>query len=338
MKTGVLYLNLGTPRSPSAEDVGAYLREFLMDPYVIDFPKPLRALLVHGLIVPFRAKRSAEAYRQIWANEGSPLLTYSLKFVEALRQRLGAMPVALGMRYGSPSIAEGLTRLVDAGVTDIQVLPAYPQYALSSTETGIQAVREFLNKANSKAQARVVRHYEAQADFIHAYAQKISVSAGAFKPDFYLFSYHGLPVRHIKKLKPRCAGEKCSYEGANYSPECYRCQCYKTTAALVQKLGLKPGQFALGFQSRLTNRWIQPFTDGFYRTLPQKGVKRLLVVCPSFTADCLETLEEIGIRGREEFKKYGGEDLLQVPCVNDSPEWVSAAQNILREENLWSPV
>lgn len=344
MKKALLYINLGTPDNPSVSAVTKYLKEFLMDPYVIDVPFLLRALLVHGLIVPRRAKKSAAAYRQIWSSAGSPLMVNSIELVSRLKEKFGKeIDVQLAMRYGSPSIQEAMTNLFAAGAEDVYVLPAYPQYALSSTETARVEVRRAYAKLseihNKKMRLHFIESYEAHPAFIEAYVENIVSAAQKFNPDFYLFSYHGLPIRHLQKMNQECAGEgECSLHDTPLNSRCYRRQCYKTTTALVKKLGLKADQFAVSFQSRLTHRWIKPFSDEFYKTLPQRGVQRLLVVCPSFVADCLETLEEVGLRARQDFRKSGGEDLSVVPCLNAQPSWVNGVHKIFNDSQLWGPL
>lgn len=337
MKKGILYINLGTPEAPTPEKVKAYLQEFLMDPFVIDIPSPLRFLLVHGIIGPFRSKRSAKLYESIWTNRGSPLRVISDDFIEKLRVELGpTFHVELAMRYGAPTIKSAVKNLLDAGVHEIQVFTAYPQYALSSTETAFEQVRDEIKQLNEKVQVKKIESYPDDSGFIGSVAHSVTRAAEDFEPDFYLFSYHGLPIRHVKKISAQCSGTgPCSLSDTSWNQRCYRRQCYKTTEALVAALKLRPEQYAVGFQSRLSQNWIQPFSDDHYRELPKKGVKRLLVVAPSFTADCLETLEEIAIRGREEFKLHGGDELELVPCVNSSELWVQAVRDMIHEPSLW---
>jgi ferrochelatase len=346
MKTGILYFNLGTPQSPTPRDVGVYLREFLMDPLVIDIPYLFRALLVYGIIAPFRSRKSAHAYQQIWTSEGSPLLINSQKFVSKLQAELGAdIPVALGMRYGRPSLREALVELIEKGVTDLRVLPAYPQYAKSSTETGFVKIREewkaLLTKGavrQGDVQVRMVKSYEDHPAFIQAIAQQVKEAAKDFHPDHYLLSYHGLPLSHLQKANAECVGGDCSLRLSSSNQDCYRRQSFQTSSALAKELQLRTGQYSVGFQSRLSGRWIEPYSDTFYEELPKKGVRRLLVACPSFTADCLETLEEVGMRGREQFIASGGEDLKLVPCVNDSKIWVAGVKAMMANTQLWEPL
>ncbi len=340
MKKALVYINLGTPNSPEAKDVAPYLREFLMDPFVLDIPKFLRWPLVHGVIVPRRAKKSAEAYKQIWRAEGSPLRINTQNLVTKVRKQMqNEMRVELAMRYGAPSIATKIQELVSEGVEEFAFLPAYPQYAQSSTETAFFEARKAIalhKKTGVKISAQFIKSYEDHPGFVASVAEQITQAAQNFKPDYYLFSYHGLPISHVKNISSTCDGVgDCSLQQTEQNKYCYRRQCYSTTGAIVRHLRLDRNQFTVGFQSRLTKGWIQPFTDEIYKALPQKGVRKLLVACPSFTADCLETLEEIGIRAREEFRAHGGDDLKLVPCVNSEDSWVNTVVAMVREKRLW---
>lgn len=340
MKRALLYINLGTPRSSEPQDVASYLREFLMDPLVIDRPFFLRWVLVNCIIVPFRTKKTSEAYKKIWSSEGSPLMFSSVQLAHRLAQRLQSnYRVELAMRYGEPSIDAKIKKMLDEGCDDIRVLTAYPQYAQSSTETALEAVRLAVQKYRKKSvpiRLSTIKSYESHPGFIKAFATRIATEAKSFNPDFYLFSYHGLPQRHVHKISSQCKGEgDCSLQNSETNKYCYRRQCYITSELLVRELNLSSSQFLVGFQSRLSKGWIKPFSDEIYRSLPQKGVQRLLVVCPSFTADCLETLEEVGLRAREEFIKLGGEDLRLVPSLNYDIDWVDAIFDMLNNEQIW---
>lgn len=336
-KKAFVYVNLGTPRSTDRKDVARYLREFLIDPYVIDIPFVFRWFLVNVIIAPFRSKQTSEAYKQIWQANGSPLMINSQNLVRKLQTRLKDRyeKVVLGMRYGEPSLKTQIQNLISEGVTDIDVVTAYPQYAQSSTETAFAVIRSACN-AHPAVRVRVVKSYEGLEGFIQAFAQNIEKSASDFKPDHYLFSYHGLPKKHLAKISNECQGEgDCSLRSTPQNQMCYRRQCYVTTGALVRKLKLMPNQFSHGFQSRFTEGWVRPFTDDLIKSLAEKGVKKLLVACPSFTADCLETLEEIGMREREQFIAHGGVDLKLVPCLNDDDLWVEAVYNLIAEQKYW---
>jgi len=328
-KTGVLLVNLGTPRSPATGDVRRYLREFLSDPRVIDRAAPLRWALVNGLIAPFRAPRSAAAYRAIWDDaSGSPLLAHGRTLREALARELGpGFEVELGMRYGEPSLAAALERLCAAGVSRIAVLPLFPQYASSSLGSAVARLYELAAARTNVPQLEVHGEFYDAAGFVAALAEIARPRLAAFHPDHVLFSYHGLPERHVRASDPsgrHClASERCCEAIGGPNARCYRAQCIATTRALAGALGLAEGAFSTSFQSRLgRDPWIRPYTDLRLPELARAGVKRLAVLCPSFAADCLETLEEIGLRGREQWRAVGGEALELVPCANAHPAFV----------------
>lgn len=339
--SALMFVNLGTPKSFSVEDVRIYLREFLMDPCVIDIPGPLRWLLVNGIIAPFRSKKSAEAYQSIWTKEGSPLRVWSERLVHELRTQSGSMNIELAMRYGAPNIEYTLKQLIAKKIKRVYVFTAYPQYAMSSTETVRLALRKALESVPKENHPEIyfLESYARDKDFIESFAKNIDLAAKDFQPDHYLLSYHGLPIRHVKKIAKSCTGVgECSAKDTKDNGRCYRRQCFQTTEALVQRLGLKPGQHTTTFQSRLSGKWIQPFTDEVLVRLAQSGVRRLLVVCPSFTTDCLETLEEIGMRARESFMASGGEDLKLVPCLNADVNWAKAILSRVENTEGWTRV
>jgi len=327
-KTGVLLLNLGTPRSPETGDVRRYLREFLSDPRVIDLAAPARWALVNLVIAPLRAPRSAALYQKVWSSEGSPLLSNGLALRAALAAGLGAGHVVeLGMRYGEPSIAGALERLCDAGVARIVALPLFPQYASSSLGSALARVFELAGARNNVPPLEAQGEFYDAPGFIAALAEIARPRLAAFRPDHVLFSYHGLPERHVRASDPtgrHCLGaETCCDAMGSANARCYRAQCHATTRALAGALGLAPESFSLAFQSRLGREpWIRPYTDVRLPELARAGVKRLAVLCPSFAADCLETLEEIGIRGAEQWREAGGEALELVPCANAHPAFV----------------
>jgi len=326
-KTGVLLLNLGTPRSPETGDVRRYLREFLSDPRVLDMAAPLRWALVNLVIAPFRAPRSAEQYRKIWTSAGSPLLVNGRALRDALAAELGAShSVELGMRYGEPSIAAALAKLRDSGVTRIVALPLFPQWAESSLESAVVRLREVAARGSYPPLECLGEFFDAPG-FIAALAEISRPRLAAFQPDHVLFSYHGLPERHMRASDPtgkHClASPACCDSMVAANARCYRAQCHATTRALVAVLGLAPGGWSLAFQSRLgRDPWIKPYTDVRLGDLAKSGVKRLAVLCPSFVADCLETLEEIGVRAREQWRREGGEALELIPCANAHPAFV----------------
>jgi ferrochelatase len=336
VKTGILLLNLGSPEAPTAAAVRPYLREFLSDPRVIDIPAPLRWLLLNAFILPFRPRKSAEAYAKVWTPEGSPLLVHSRAFAAKLSARLGdGYRVALGMRYGNPSIASALDELLREPLRELVVFPLYPQYASSSTGTAVEAALRALAPRWNIPPVRVAGAFFDHPAWLAAMTENAASRLAAFRPDHVLFSYHGLPERHIRKSE--CApghclapGDACCAAIDARNAFCYRAQCFATTRALASRLGLDPARVSTAFQSRLGRTpWIKPYTDEALVELASMGVKRLAVFSPSFVADCLETLEEMEIRGAESFRAAGGESLQLIPALNSSDAWVGATAEIL---------
>lgn len=336
MRVGVLVLQLGTPQAPTPSALRTYLGEFLSDPRVLDMPAPARALLLNAVILPTRPKHSAKAYASIWTPEGSPLMVISQGFVAALQAELGeGYAVALGMRYGEPSIGAALRPMLDQGISEIVLLPMYPQYASATTGSSLQRVFEILQDEVNIPATRVIPPYFAAPGFIEALAANILEVIPRLRPDALLFTYHGLPERQLTKAA--VSGHQCllpNYACCDSLHEknqfCYRAQCLQTSrslaAALAKVLGKDAPPSQTSFQSRLGRvPWIQPYTEDVLKQLPSQGVKRLAVISPSFTADCLETLEELGERGKHTFLEAGGEAFELVPAVNFSPIFVSAA-------------
>lgn len=293
-----------------------------MDPYVLPAPWPVRRMIVSAFILPTRPKHTAAAYRSIWRDEkpGSPLVHYSLELAKALREKSG-MAVTVGMRYGSPSLDDAIEQL--AGVDEIFLVPLYPQHAESTRTTTIHRTRSL-----SSVPVCVMPPFYDRNDFLDAMAARIR---NVREPDDYLlFSYHGLPERHLTKADPtheHClASAGCCRASSRAHATCYRHQCFATTDALVARLGVE--DFSISFQSRRGRQsWLEPYTDEVLADLPRRGIKELTVVCPAFTADNLETLEEIGMQGRELFKRAGGKGFRLVPCLNDESDWVAALAN-----------
>lgn len=316
-RRGILLVNLGTPDAPETPAVRRYLRQFLMDGRVIDIPTPARWMLVNFVIAPFRSPKSAKAYRAVWTSDGSPLLVYSRALAAAVEHRLGER-VTLAMRYGSPSIAEGIERLGE--VDRILVVPLYPQYASSSTGTALEEIYRALAGRVWVPPIDVLPPFFDDPGFLDAQAGLAREDVAW--ADHVLFSYHSLPERQITAAAASCQLGACCDAAP---PWCYRAQCFATTRGLVGRLGLADGGWSQSFQSRLGRaEWLKPATDAVVPELARRGVKRLAVLCPSFVSDCLETLEEIGIRAREEFRAAGGEELRLVPCVNATPAWADA--------------
>jgi len=326
-KTGVLLINLGTPAQPTRLSVWRYLNEFLSDPRVVALPALIRLPLVWGVIAPLRAGRSSEAYQSIWGTSGSPLLTHSLMQKERLQESLGReTPVALGMRYGQPSIQAALAWLLAQGVQHIKVLPLFPQYASAATGSAIEKVLQTLQKQNVIPSFEVIADFYDHPLFIQALAQTAAEACAPFQADFMLMSFHGLPEQHVRDAESKSV--PCDHKGAcpaihTQNQFCYRAQCYATAKALAAQLGFTENEYQIGFQSRLGKTpWIKPYTDAILPQLKAQGVKRLAVICPSFVADCLETLEEIGIRLKNEWLRLGGEAFLLVPSVNAHPAFI----------------
>ncbi len=334
---GVLLVNLGTVSSPRVRDVRRYLREFLSDPRVLDISRAPRWALVHGVILPFRSPTTAAAYADIWSTAGSPLLVHSLAQRDGVAKQLGpGVAVELGMRYGAPSIADALQRLLQAGAERITVVPLFPQFAASSTGSALARVFQLAARTWNTPQLRTVGPFYLRPGFIDALAAVTAPALDAFGPAHLLLSYHGLPERQIRKSDP--SGRHCLIEAdccANVSSvngSCYRAQCFATSRALATALGLSRGAYSVSFQSRLGRTpWIKPYTDVVLAELAARGIRRLAVACPSFVSDCLETLEEIGIRARAQWRELGGEELRLVPCLNAHPLWIESLARMIRE-------
>ncbi|HEX2155355.1 MAG TPA: ferrochelatase [Acidimicrobiia bacterium] len=333
---GVLLVQLGTPRSPETGDVRSYLREFLSDPRVLDMPAAARALLLYAIILPFRPRRSAHAYQQIWTDEGSPLTIHTQALADAVQDRLGdTYRVAIGMRYQEPSLAEGVSQLVDAGCRRFVVLPLFPQYSSAATGSALEAALSEIGGRWNVPEVVTVSDFFDNEGFVDALVETSRPHLDDFQPDHVVFSYHGLPEKQIRKSDPSgewcLASASCCDAVLNVNRFCYRAQSYATTRATAARLGLAEGKYSTTFQSRLAGqKWIEPYTDKVLPEVYSSGVRRLAVMTPSFTADCLETLEEIGIRGRSQWEQIGGEAFLLVPCLNSEPAWADAVAAIVR--------
>ncbi len=331
---GALLINLGTPDAPQSGPVRTYLREFLSDKRVLDINPVGRKLLLEAVILPLRPAKSAEAYRKVWTESGSPLLVESLALTERVRAGLG-IPVELGMRYGNPSVASALRKLVDARVDRIAVAPLYPQYSSAATGSSLEEVFRQAGKLEVVPNLSTLPPFYDDPGFIEAFALQGEPVLAREKPDHVLFSFHGLPERHVLRTDPtklhclQSAG--CCDSIVDANRDCYRAQCFATARALAARLALPQGGWTVCFQSRLGRTpWIKPYTDLLLPGLVARGVKRIAVFCPAFVADCLETLEEIGLRLRDQWLGLGGEALALVPSLNVSPAWVSALIALLR--------
>ncbi len=335
-RTGALLVNLGTPDSPSVPDVRRYLREFLNDPRVIDIPALGRWLLLNLIILPFRPKKSAAAYAKIWTPEGSPLLLHGRALADAVGRELGPdWVVELGMRYGQPSIASALERLRAANVSQLIALPLFPQYSEAATGSALAKLTQEMQRSGYAPPLETISAFYDAPGFTRSVANAATESLREFAADFVLFSYHGLPERQVRASDPsgaHClASDDCCASVPEANPDCYRAQCFATTRAVAKILDLGPEQHATAFQSRLGRTpWIQPFTDHILVELAARGIKRLAVICPSFTADCLETLEEIGIRAAEQWRDLCGGELRLIPAVNARPDWAREVAEAFR--------
>lgn len=329
----VLLVNLGSPDSPSVADVRRYLKEFLSDPRVMNAPAPVRQFVLHALILPRRPRNTAAAYRKIWTAEGSPLVVMTNRVQRLLQERV-RLPVEVAMRYGRPSIPSVIRRIVAAQAKEVLLIPLYPHHAMSSYETAVERVREVLAELNFHGALRVLPPFCEDPDYL---AALVAGSEKALKRgyDHLLFSFHGLPERHLRladKSRSHCLVRWDCCEVAHPAHAvCYRAQVFKTVEGFVSKAGIPREKCSVAFQSRLGREpWLQPYTDLELKRLASQGIRCLTVICPSFVADCLETLEEIGIRGRELFLHAGGEELTLAPCMNDHPRWIETLAGYVR--------
>lgn len=319
---GILLTNLGSTKSPDTEDVKAYLDEFLMDKYAFDFPYWLRAFIVRGIILKNRPAKTAANYKRIWWEEGSPLIVISERTRTRLAQSVD-LPVAMGMRYGEPSLAKGIKELVNQGVTEILLLPLYPQYTMSTFKTAIEKAKSIQKEHYPNLKLTTLKPFYNDADYIDVLVNSIEEVLQDQTVDHLLFSYHGIPTRHERKTNFSPNGQKITYQD----------QCLETTRLVAKKLGLKENEYSTSFQSRLgIDPWIKPFTDDTLAELPKKGDKKLAVVAPAFVADCIETIDEIDREGREEFIEAGGEEFIYVPCLNDRKEWIDVLAKWAKNE------
>jgi len=334
---GVLLINLGTPDEPTPKAVRRYLKQFLSDPLVIDIPRFWRWLLLNFIILPFRSKKSAALYQKIWTPEGSPLLINTHKLASKLSDKLGSdFVITYAMRYGNPSIETALNTLSQQKLEEIRVVPLYPQYASSSTESSLKELFRLVEKIRLLPPIEVVPPFYSKKGFVQSLASGAKSILESMKPDHVLFSFHGLPERQIKRLdktQQHCfIKSDCCSEMVEANQACYRAHCFSTSRLLAHELKLKPEDYTVCFQSRLGRTpWIKPYTDEVIVELAKNGVKKLAVTSPSFVADCLETLEEIAMRSNELFREHGGEELKLIPCLNDSDDWVEALEEMIRE-------
>ncbi|MEO8853007.1 MAG: ferrochelatase [Ginsengibacter sp.] len=339
-KKGIILINLGSPDSTDEKDLKKYLDEFLMDERVIDKPWLFRALLVKGIIVPFRAAKSAEAYKKVWTDEGSPLIVFTKRLQKALQERIEE-PVEIAMRYGNPTAEEAYSSLLEKvpGLEEVIILPLYPHYAMSSYETAVEEMKKVHEEKNYRFKISFVPPFYNDGQYIKALSENVRGYLNS-NFDHILFSFHGVPGRHIRKSDitgHHClATDNCCETDSPAHAFCYRHQVRTTTRLVCEELGLPANKYSISFQSRLGKGWLTPFTDFRLADMPKEGIKNLLVLCPAFVSDCLETLEEIAMRGKEIFMEAGGESFAMIPCLNTNPLWVDAVENLVKRE--WSNV
>ncbi len=327
MSKGILLVNLGSPESPNPKDVKKYLGEFLMDERVIDVPLWARNLLVKGIILNTRPKASAAAYQKIWWKEGSPLIVLSERLQDKVQKQVD-YPVALAMRYGSMTIKKGLQELVDKGVDEVFLIPLYPQFAMATTET-ILVLAEEIRKAHfPDLKISDLKAFYNKPDYIKVLSESIAKHIKDLDYEHLLFSYHGVPERHIRKrdvTKSHCKIDgSCCATPSKAHEFCYRHQCKEVTRLVGEYLNLEEGTFSTSFQSRLGfDPWLRPYTDRTIERFGKNGLKKMVIVTPAFVSDCLETLEEIAMEGEEIFHEVGGKEFSTIPCLNDDDEWVA---------------
>ena len=332
-RKGILLINLGTPDSPSVSDVRSYLSQFLNDPRVIDIPWLWRKILVNMIIVPFRAPKSAGVYKKLWTSNGSPLLYYSRKVQDLLSVEMGeGYDVFLAMRYKNPSIPAVLEEMRLRNYEEIIVLPMFPQYASASTGSAIDEVMRVTRKWWVIPEIRYISQYYDHPTFIEAVVER-GRAYDLANYNHILFSYHGLPERQVEKVHPALTCENCDCNtNVKITPErkfCYRATCYATTRLIAARLGLSEEKYTVCFQSRLDKKWLKPFSDEVVAECAKKGMKRILVFSPAFTADCLETIIEIGEEYQDIFHKHGGEKVQLVESLNDHPLWIQCLKELV---------
>lgn len=336
-KKGIVLMNLGSPDSTSVKDVRRYLNEFLMDERVIDMNWLARTLLVRGIIVPFRAPKSAHAYQAIWWKEGSPLMVLTKQLQQAVQQQVEE-PVVIAMRYGNPTPQAAFDELMVKvpGLEEVIAVPLYPHYAMSSYETAVEYAKEVHSRKKYPFKLTFIEPFYNESHYLHALSESIKPYLQQ-EYDHILFSYHGIPERHVHKTDP--GGKHCLQvnDCCNVASEahkfCYRHQCLTTTKLVAAELEIPEHKYSFSFQSRLgRDEWLKPYTAPLLEVLPSQGIKKLVIVCPAFVSDCLETLEEIAMQGKESFLAAGGESFTLIPCLNLHPLWVQALAGWVKQD------
>ena len=330
---GILLINLGSPKDLEDSSVKDYLKEFLSDDFVIDYPKVIQQILVNWLIVPNRYKKTKEAYSTIWTDKGSPLIAETIELGKKLSKKT-SIPVEVAMRYQEPSIEDALIKLHEKNISEIKVIPLYPHYAMSTSKTTQKEVMRIKDRLRLKSSIEFVDSFYDAKGYIEALCEIIKNKLHP-QSDYLLFSYHGIPKRHLKKTDPtknHCLQSKtCCDQESLAKPYCYKAQVIETSRLCAETLCLKSNEWGISFQSRIGPGWIEPFTDIELKKLGNSGIKNLNVICPSFVIDNLETLEEVNLRGREIFIKAGGENFNYIPCLNTNPLWLNFLEDIVKE-------
>ena len=329
---GILLINLGSPKKLDLNSVKSYLKEFLSDDLVIDLPKTIQKLLVNLIILPVRSKNTLEAYSSIWTKEGSPLIVNTKSIADALADE-SQIPVSFAMRYQEPSISKAIEELCNQGCNDIKVLPLYPHYAMATSLTTINEVKDIAAREYPDIEVSFINSFHDGDGYIDSLADKIS-QYFTDEFDYLLFSYHGIPERHIRKTDPtqsHCLqNSNCCSIDSSAKPFCYKAQVLETSRLCAEKLKLDNSRWGVSFQSRIGPGWLKPFSDITLKELPKKGKKKIAVVCPSFVADNLETLEEMEIRGKKTFMDAGGSDFTYIPCLNSDESWISYLSKLVK--------
>ena len=329
-KTAVVLINVGTPDSPDRKSVKKYLKQFLNDPEVIDIPAFLRYILVNFMIIPFRAGTSAKLYEKLWNAEGSPLLVYTQNLVNKLNQQPGNQQYFYAMRYGNPNLRDTFSEIKKLNYDEIVVFPMFPQYASSTTGSAIKYSDKIAAELEINDKIKYIDQFYNHPLFVNAFTGRLK-SYSPDKYDYVIFSFHGLPLRHIRKIHPQVNPEDCNCEIVmpEYGHYCYKATCYETARLIAQKAGLVNDNYSVAFQSRLSNNWLSPFTDDVIKELAKKGIKSVLIIAPAFVTDCLETILEIGDEYQSLFLKHGGERLTLVESLNDWDDWAAMIPQII---------
>lgn len=330
-KTGIVLFNIGTPASYEVPDVKSYLQTFLMDKDVINLPFILRWILVNGIIAPRRAVHSAANYKKVWMKEGSPLYVHTKHFADKLQAVMGDnFVVKIGMRYSEPSTSRALDELAQAGVKDLILVPMFPQWAEATSGSALRDVHQQIKEKHLEFKTRTINYFYNAPAFIKPSAELVKEAVAGKEVDHYLFSFHGLPESHVRKVEGCLRKEDCCFEKNACEKPCYRAQCFATASAIANELQIQPSHWSVSFQSRLGRaEWLKPSTDHSIKVLAETGRKKIAVICPAFVADCIETLEEIGMGSREVFHEAGGTEFTLVPCVNDDDRWVEGFKKLL---------